>query len=125
MNEITKECVKRAVKKSKRLALVNNDQFAYIVEKIHWDLMLAKYGWKLKQRSLELYYQFNPLVYVNMGKDGWVLDDGFPMGFDLDMRLSHKTVAVLERKIARDPELQLEDWGDYPLILAEPQMSLF
>lgn len=121
MNEITQTVVAQAARDHKAEAKRNGEKFTHLVQVYHWDEIINRAGWQLKSRALQIWEWFHPELFV----DG-ILDDGAgPWAFDVDVALSRLVVRVLERKIKRDPELKLEDWGDLPQRVADPQLRMF
>lgn len=121
MNELTEKIVVETAKKYKRYAERNDSYFRHLVIVEHWEHCLYTWGWKLKQRSLELFRLWHPECF-----DGEFIQDYHRIGFDLDMRLSEIACRVIRRKIEREPELQLcFDWGDLPVRTVKPQMEMF
>ena len=124
MNEITIESVNRAVKISKSEAKKNGHDFEYIVLNQHWEIMIEKFGWKIKQRFLYKFQKLRPDFFV-WDHDDWIIDDGTTKGFCIDKNISERTMQIMKRIIARNPELQLEDYGDLPVRIAQPQLTMF
>ena len=120
MNALTRQIVTQVAQENKALARRNDDGFRFRVREAHWAEMIARYGWQMKVRALELWKIYHPEHF-----EGEFLRDYDPRVFDLDVALSHIVSRVLGRKIKRTPDLQLFDWGDLPQRVAEPQMALF
>jgi hypothetical protein len=124
MNELTRAIVTKVAKENKAMAKKNDISFDFAVRNEHWNQMISRFGWKMKVRALELWFQFHPEMYQQYGNELF-LDDGHKRGFEIDVELSNIVERVLKRKIGRQKELQLEDWGNLPKEIADPQMRLF
>ena len=124
MNELTRQVVIRVAKANKALAKKNDISFDFKVRDEHWETLLAKYGWIMKERSLHIWRLFHPEHFDKDG-DAYYIQDYKGKIFDIDMELSRIVCRVLKRKIARNPELQLDDWGDLPVQTVDPQLKLF
>lgn len=126
MNELTKRIVIETAQANKAEAkkyheTENYKRFRWLVQVAHHHEMIRLHGWQLKQRSLEIWKCFHPEHF----EDEFLRDHDYRV-FDIDVALSHITLRVLARKIARDPELQLHyDWGDLPKLTVNPQLELF
>lgn len=116
MNELTKQLVIKTAKQNKAAAKENGDRSYALLLAEHKSWLIGEYGWKLKQRSLELFKLWQPGLF-----DGEYIRDHYNFVFDINVELSHITMRVLWRKVGRDPELQLnKDWGDLPLLTVQP-----
>jgi len=119
MNELTKRLVMETAKRYKRKALENGTDFKHYVQYAHVNWLIAEYGWKLKQRAVDLFRLWRPEFY-----DGEFIQDYHRIGFDLDVRLSDIAMRCLWRKVARNADLKLESWGDLPVRVARPQEKI-
>ena len=121
MNDLTREIVKKIAKENKRLAARNGSYFRVAVEVEHWAEMIAIYGVPLKERALSRWRRWHPEQFD---------DEGYLRSYEpefdyVELRISEICVRILERKVAHDPALRLDDWGDYPVRLVKPQMEMF
>ena len=123
MNNLTFEIVTQVAQEHKAAARKNDLAFDFKVRNAHWDEMIGRYGWQLKERALRLWRQYHPEMFV-WDEDCWVLDDGNVWYATCDYVISTIVVRVLKRKISREPALQLEDWGDLPKQVADPQIRM-
>lgn len=120
MNKITRDLVINTAVEHKAAAQKNGSDFLHFVKRNHVNWLIAEHGWIYKQRAVELFRQFHPEVY-----DGEFIQDYHQLGFDLDMCLSEIAMRCLWRTVVRNPDLQVDEWGDLPAKIANPQMSLF
>ena len=125
MNELTRKVVTETALVNKAAARKNDISFDFLVRSAHWDTLIDLHGVDLKMRSLEIWQWWHPEQFCQMPAGDYVLDDGDPRGFDVDVELSRIVMRVLRRKIAREPDLQLLDWGDLPKVTVDPQLSLW
>jgi hypothetical protein len=122
MNELTEMLVRKSAKRYKALAKRNDSDFRQAVRIEHWNLMVDRYGAGLKQRAMALMSLFRPEFF---DEDGYIHEFA-DLVFNLDHRLSWLAVQVMERKVARETALQLYyDWGDLPVMIADPQLRMF
>jgi hypothetical protein len=76
----------------------------------------------MKERAMELFQVFRPEMF---DEDGYIHEFA-DMVFDIDRCLSERVRKVLWRKVAREPDLQLNKaWGDLPRLTVDPQLELF
>lgn len=121
MNEFTKTIVIETALQNKAAARANDERFRHQVCCNHQHKLIYLYGWKLKQRAVDLFRLWHPEIY-----DGEFIQEDYKFGFDIDVKLSELTMRCLWRKVEREPELQLHyDWGDLPKLTVEPQLALF
>ena len=116
MNALTEEMIMETVKKHRAAAKRNDDRFRCLVRAAYDDHMIAGHGVQLKHRAYRLLEAYSPVFF---DRDGY-LKEFADMVFDLDRRLSWLVMRVLERRVNREPSLQLSiDWGDYPQEIAK------
>jgi len=121
MNTLTENLVRKIAKENKAMAKRNDADFREVMRIEHWNLMLDRYGVDLKQRAMELLSITRPEFF---DQDGYLYEYA-DMVFDLDRLISCLAVRVMQRKIKRNPDLQLQtDWGDLPALIADPQLKL-
>jgi len=120
MNDLTRQLVAETAKKHKSLARAGGFQFDSKVMSAHWNYLLIEFGIDLKARALRLWEQFHPEQF----EDGFLKTHNNQV-YDIEIRLSEKVKRVMLRKIEREPELNLDNWGDYHQQIANPQMELF
>jgi len=124
MNEITERVVREVAMGNKAVARRNDITFDFLVRDAHWDELVRRYGWRLKERALVIWRWYHPEMF-ELGSDGvWYLRDYVGQVFDVDLALSGVVGRVLRRKCKREVALQLEDWGDLPVRLVDPQIRM-
>lgn len=122
MNQLTRDLIANTAPLHKTAAADNGPAFREIMRAAHWDYLLDSYGVDLKKRAMALLESMRPDLF---DPDGFISSQA-DYRFDLDYRLSTIAVQVLNRKIERDPDLQLcYDWGDLPVLTVTPQLALF
>ena len=122
MNELTEMLVRKSAKRYKALAKRNDADFREAVRILHWNLMIDRVGVRLKQRAMALMSLFRPEFF---DEDGYI-NEFADLDFNLDHRLSWLAVRVMKRKVEREAALQLYyDWGDLPVMIADPQLRMF
>ena len=125
MNDLTKEVVTKVAMANKAAARKNDITFDFMVRDEHWNTLIGLHGWRLKERSLNLWRLWHP-EHFELANDGhWYIKDFLPCGFEADLLLSRIVGRVLKRKIAREPALWLDDWGDLGKVTVDPQLKLF
>ena len=83
--------------------------------------MIDRYGVDLKQRAMQLLSLFKPEYF---DAEGFIYEFA-DICFDLDRKISCLAVRVMQRKIRRESDLQLDtDWGDLPVLTVDPQLRL-
>lgn len=113
MNEITKAAVECALEryggKSEAKKYYESPEaypvFIYNVESEWWTLLLAEYGWQLKDRAIRLWKVFHPEHFDDTGD--WFKPEWDEL-FDIDTCLSCIATSALGRYIDNHPELQLD-----------------
>jgi len=124
MNELTRVLVIKISQSNKAAAVKNGRRFRELVENAWWDYMLDLHGVDLRARAQVIMKALRP-EFFEPGDDNFIRND-VDRVYDLDRCLSWVACRALDRKIARDPELQLSyDWGDLPTLTAQPQLRLF
>lgn len=122
MNELTEMLVRKSAKRYKALAKRNDADFREAVRILHWNLMIDRVGVRLKQRAMVLMSLFRPEFF---DEDGYI-NEFADLDFNLDYRLSWLAVRVMKRKVEREAAMQLYyDWGDLPVMIADPQLRVF
>ncbi len=125
MNDLTEKVVRETALEHKALAKKNDLTFDFKVRDNHWGELIDLHGARMKMRAVEIWRWFHPEMFMDVGDGDWVLDDGAGgWVFDADLELSQIVGRVLRRKRDRDPALWLDDWGDYPVRVVDPQLSL-
>ena len=95
MNNLTFEIVTQVAQEHKAAARKNDLAFDFKVRNAHWDEMIGRYGWQLKERALRLWRQYHPEMFV-WDEDCWVLDDGNVWYATCDYVISTIVVRVLK-----------------------------
>lgn len=121
MNALTRRLVTETAKANKAAARENGQRFADLVSEAWWTYILGKYGWRIQQKLLAMARIECPKMF---DEDGDLLNY-IPWISDWEFSLSDRIVQRLGERAERDPELRLDDWGDLPRRIAEPQMELF
>lgn len=116
MNELTKRVVTKTVDEYKYLAKQNDYDFRCKVEQAYWIEIHSLI-------TVELLYRFYHLMSVLYPE--CMDDDELPKSYKLEERISDKLISMVNRVIDRHWWLQLDDYGDLPQRLAQPQMKLF
>ena len=116
MNDLTAYLVRETVETLPRAhSLENGDKFASaVIEKYNLH-MTAEYLVPLLQRVYRLWQYYHPERFEYD-------DDGnfWPKYWDDELVFSGICKRILQRHIDRTPELQLNDWGDLPIQLVNP-----
>lgn len=121
MNDLTRRIVTEVAKQNKSAAQKGGFRFDGLVMSAHWNAVILSHGVDLKARALRLWHTWHP---DHFDDDGF-LRDYIPSLGDLEICISNRVENVLVRKVNRDPDLRLDDWGDLAERIASPQMELF
>ena len=115
MNDLTCRLVREAVNFVPRnYSIENGDKFAAAVTQIYNLHMTAEYLVPLLQRAYQHWQYHHPERFEYDGDDFW------PKYYDDELVFSGICQQILQRRIDRTPNLQLDDWGDLPTQLVNP-----
>jgi len=119
MNDLTRKLVILTAHDNRQAARMHavSDHFFIKLKVAYTDYILLEFGVPLKYRAIEIWSWMHP---EDVDNDGFVLSSADWNGLDVDTALGLVTEAVIERKLARNPGLQLTDYGDLPRIVVDP-----
>ena len=115
MNTLTYHIVRETIADiPKTHAIENGEKFAAAVTQQYNLHMTTEHLVPLLQRAYRLWECYHPERFEYEGNNFW------PKYYDDELVFSGICSRLLQRRIDRTPELQLEDWGDYPIQLTNP-----
>ena len=121
MNNLTKQIVIKVA--SQNMAAAKDPRsyrFQNMILTEYGHLMISEYGVYFKLRSEHLLRLIAPDYFDADGYPNRIAD-----AYDIDYKLSHRCMTILDRKIERDPDLQLTEWDpEIATKIATPQMKL-
>lgn len=116
MNELTERLIRETANQYKYLAKKNDWNFHAKVHEAYWIHIHAEITRPLQVR----FYRIFAALYPEC-----VDDDGLPIAWKLELEISDKLIEMVYRVLDKNPELQLDKFGDLPQRIAEPQIKLF
>ncbi len=124
MNTLTKTIVSEVAKENKSAARRNDYDFRCLVEAAWWEHLLIELAQPRQARFYDLLALFHPECFEFTGGEAY-LRSYEPHVYDLEVTISRRLLHWLRKQIAARPHLQLEDWGTFPQLLADPQLRMF
>ncbi len=116
MNRLTEDLVRAAIEEMPRAqALENGEKFENAVIERYNLHMTAEFLVPLLQRAYQHWQHYHPERF-EYDEEG----NFWPKYYDDELIFSGICKRLLQRRIDRTPELQLDDWGDLPVQLVDP-----
>lgn len=116
MNDITRQIVTNTARKYKRLAGENGHDFYLKVQEAYHIYLMGEIGYRRKERALRLFHIFRPDVFDQAG----YLMDCTRRGYEIDVCISRIAIDSMYRLAP-----PLDDYGNLPVKIAKPQMTMF